>query len=237
MSEQQPQGARGQGTLQRIRLEDLKPDPGQPRQNVKEDEELRQLADSLKHHGQQYPVIVWRDITDMKYAVDDGHRRLAAARLAGLAALDCLVKAPPADLKERRTRQLVANIHRADLPPMDQARAMQELAELYGLNKTELADFLNKDRSTVSRLLALLRLPPEAQKKVADGQTSARAVTRKPGPAFRERHALGKGLTFTVEASRKRVDLDDIMAACDELKELCRAKQKPRKAGPEAEAA
>jgi ParB family chromosome partitioning protein len=231
MDEHGEQDALAHGkTLQWIRLEDLKPDPDQPRQNIIEDEELRQLAQSLKDHGQQQALDVWHDISDGKFPIVDGERRLRAAKLGSIPMLLCCVGPRPRDEKERRTRQLVPNIHRKNLDPLDLARMYRELANSNSWDQGQVAEYLHLSESHVSRMLKLLKLPPQVQKEVSTGQKSATKATRRPGPAFRERFSLASGLTVKVEGPRKRVDLKDIIAACGDVIEECRRRQKRRPA-------
>jgi ParB family chromosome partitioning protein len=222
MGEREESDACAQGTaVQRVRLEDLKPDPHQPRGKVKIDEELRQLAESLRDHGQQVPLDVWRDISDGKLVIKDGHRRYEAAKLAGLSELDCLLKPRPANATQCTTEQLVVNGHRADIPPMEKAEAYLKIANDEGLTGPELAKRLHVHPSTVSRTLKLLRLPPEQREKVAGGEASARKATRRAGPAFCRRFRCSNGLTIIAEADRKRTHMRDIKAACAEVISKC----------------
>jgi ParB/RepB/Spo0J family partition protein len=232
-SDELAQGTAGlaQGTLQWVPLKDLKPDPDNPRQNILEDEELRALGRSIKEHGLQQPLRVYRDITDGKFAILDGERRYRAAQAEGVTRpLPCWVGPPPADAMERLTRQVIANTHRKDLTPMEFAEACRWLADANGWVNKEVAEHLHVHESTVSRALKLLGLPPEARKRVLDGETSARKATRRAGPAFRQRFSPANGLTVKVEATRQRVDLKEIIAACGDVIEECRRRQKKQPA-------
>ncbi|MFJ9026498.1 ParB/RepB/Spo0J family partition protein [Streptomyces sp. NPDC102259] len=118
-----------------------------------------------------------------EYVVIDGNRRLAAAKLAGLPELRIDVNddlaATAADIVESA---LIANIHRVDVPPLDQAKAIQELVKVHG-SQGEVARRLGKTPPWVSQRLALLELTPELQEQVEAGELKvepARRIGRLP---------------------------------------------------------
>ncbi|WP_432189836.1 ParB/RepB/Spo0J family partition protein [Streptomyces sp. Tue6028] len=158
---------------------------------------IDETAESLRAKGQIQPVTVVRRAAfltaypgqedalgaDAEYVVIDGNRRLAAASLADLAELRIDVNddlaATAADIVESA---LIANIHRVDLPPMDQAKAIEGLAQIHG-SQGEVARRLGKTPAWVSQRLALLELTPELQKKVETGTLKvepARRIGRLP---------------------------------------------------------
>ncbi|MEV5149364.1 ParB/RepB/Spo0J family partition protein [Streptomyces sp. NPDC052727] len=120
---------------------------------------------------------------EAEYVVIDGNRRLAAAQLAGLTELRIDVNddlaASAADILEAA---LIANIHRVDVPPMDQAKAIQELVQVHG-TQGQVAKRLGKTPAWVSQRLALLELTPDLQEKVETGELKvepARRIGRLP---------------------------------------------------------
>ncbi|MFD6530951.1 ParB/RepB/Spo0J family partition protein [Streptomyces sp. NPDC060184] len=144
--------------------------------------DLTELAGSLKEHGQKQAITVMnRDAyvkanpsraddleADTTHVVVDGSSRLAAAREAGLAHLSVMVDDNQgSDGDAILESALVANIHRSDLDPLDEARALQRLLALHG-SQVKLAKRLRKSQGWVSQRLALLNLSPELQAAVGE---------------------------------------------------------------------
>ncbi|MFJ3203691.1 ParB/RepB/Spo0J family partition protein [Streptomyces sp. NPDC086989] len=165
--------------------------------NLREDlTELDELAQSLLSRGQLQPLAVATRMAFMEahpgqtdglgrapYVVIDGNRRLAAAQLAGLKTMHIHVNdalsASAADILESA---LIANVHRVDVAPMDQARALQELVDVHG-SQAQVAKRLGKTAAWVSQRLTLLNLTPALQEKVDTGELKvepARRIGRLP---------------------------------------------------------
>ncbi|WP_327135979.1 ParB/RepB/Spo0J family partition protein (plasmid) [Streptomyces sp. NBC_01343] len=165
--------------------------------NLREDlTELDELAQSLISRGQLQPLAVATRMAFMEahpgqtdglgrapYVVIDGNRRLAAAQLAGLKTMHIHVNdalsASAADILESA---LIANVHRVDVAPMDQARALQELVDVHG-SQAQVAKRLGKTPAWVSQRLTLLNLTPALQEKVDTGELKvepARRIGRLP---------------------------------------------------------
>ncbi|MDJ0386136.1 ParB/RepB/Spo0J family partition protein [Streptomyces sp. G-G2] len=165
--------------------------------NLREDlTELDELAQSLISRGQLQPLAVATRMAFMEahpgqtdglgrapYVVIDGNRRLAAAQLAGLKTMQIHVNdslsTSAADILESA---LIANVHRVDVAPMDQARALQELVEVHG-SQAQVAKRLGKTPAWVSQRLTLLNLTPGLQEKVETGELKvepARRIGRLP---------------------------------------------------------
>ncbi|MFJ1867595.1 ParB/RepB/Spo0J family partition protein [Streptomyces sp. NPDC088097] len=168
--------------------------------NLREDlTELDELAQSLVSRGQLQPLAVATRMAFMEahpgrtdglgrapYVVIDGNRRLAAAHLAGLKTIQIHVNdalsASAADILESA---LIANVHRVDVAPMDQARALQELVDVHG-SQAQVAKRLGKTPAWVSQRLTLLNLTPTLQGKVETGELKvepARRIGRLPQEA------------------------------------------------------
>lgn len=142
---------------------------------------LRRLADSLLADGQLQPAIVFEEVG--RYVVIAGERRLRAARLAGLPALDCVVFPHRPKPSDAARLQLLENVLRQDLDPIEKANGFRLMMELDGLQASQLAERLHLAKSTVSRALALLDLPPDLQEQIRDGKLMpavAREVARLP---------------------------------------------------------
>ncbi|MCX5199808.1 ParB/RepB/Spo0J family partition protein [Streptomyces sp. NBC_00249] len=165
--------------------------------NLREDlTEIEELAASLTARGQLQPLAVATRMAFMEahpgttdglgrapYVVIDGNRRLAAAHLAGLKTIQIHVNdalsASAADILESA---LIANVHRVDVAPMDQARALQELVDVHG-SQAQVAKRLGKTAAWVSQRLTLLNLTPTLQEKVETGELKvepARRIGRLP---------------------------------------------------------
>jgi ParB family chromosome partitioning protein len=157
----------------------ISPNPENPRTTLGD---LSELTSSLKEHGQKQAITVMnRDAyikanparasdleADTTHVVVDGSSRLAAAREAGLTHLNVMVDDEQGDDGDAILESaLVANIHRNDLDPLDEARALQRLLAIHS-SQVKLAKRLHKSQGWVSQRLALLNLSPELQAVVGE---------------------------------------------------------------------
>jgi ParB family chromosome partitioning protein len=167
-------GAPGRAVLS-LSLDLLRANPDQPRKYFDE-EELRELADSIREHGIISPIIA-EAAGDGSYIIVAGERRSRAARLAGLTEVPVILR----DYSDEKRMEvsLIENVQRADLNPIEEAGAYKKLMELTGLSQDEAAAKVGKNRSTVANALRLLKLPPEIRKSLETGTISpghARAI-------------------------------------------------------------
>jgi ParB family transcriptional regulator, chromosome partitioning protein len=183
----------------------IRPHPGQPRRSMDE-AELRALADSIAEQGMIQPIVV-RPLPHEAdaYEIVAGERRWRAARLAGLETIPALVR--PLDDAAMAEVALVENIQRADLPPLDEAFAYQQLIDAHGRTQDDIARRLGKNRSHVAHMLRLLRLPEEVQAMIRDGGISvghARVLVNAADPVALARRVVAEGLTVrqTEEAAK-----------------------------------
>ncbi|MFJ2170347.1 ParB/RepB/Spo0J family partition protein [Streptomyces griseofuscus] len=203
-----------------VPLAELAHNPFNPRDEYTDIEET---AESLRARGQIQPVTVARRAAFLRahpdqvelvgaaeYVVIDGNRRLKAAAVAGLAELRIDVNddlaATAADILESA---LIANVHRVDVPPLDQAKAIQQLVDVHG-SQGKVAKRLGKTPAWVSQRLALLELTPDLQSAVESGELKvepARRIGRLPkeqqAPAAQEAMATSK--TPRQRASRRQL--------------------------------
>ncbi|ADG99492.1 parB-like partition protein [Segniliparus rotundus DSM 44985] len=156
-------------SYQEIDVEQIEPNPQQPRQ-VFDEEALTELTHSIREFGLLQPVVV-RPTSLGRYQLVVGERRLRATKAAGLAKIPAIVKHTADDDLLRDA--LLENIHRAQLNPLEEAAAYQQLLEDFGATHEQLAERLGRSRSLVSNTLRLLRLPVGVQRKVAAGVLSA----------------------------------------------------------------
>lgn len=160
----------------------LKPNPHQPRQTFNE-EQLKELSDSIAEHGIVQPIVI-EDAGDGSFYIIAGERRTRAAKLAGL-------KKVPVQLRKFNDEKklevaLIENIQRADLNPIEEAQAYYNLMKIGGLNQDEVAKKVGKGRPTVANALRLLKLPEDMQNSLIVGQISsghARALLSVVNPA------------------------------------------------------
>ena len=155
--------------LTTLRVDVVTPNPRQPRQVFDEDE-LRELAASLSEVGVLQPVVV-RDRRDGTFELIMGERRLRAARIAGLDTVPAIVRAT--DDSDLLRDALLENIHRAQLNPLEEAAAYQQLLEDFGCTQEELSGRIKRSRPQISNTIRLLRLPAPVQRRVAAGVLSA----------------------------------------------------------------
>ncbi len=172
---QEEESAAGPGAVLQVVPEAIRPNPLQPRSRF-DPEELAALADSIARNGIIQPIVV-REAGAGAYELVAGERRLRAAKRLGLSTVPvvCL------DVSGDRLLEvaLVENLQRADLDPIEEARAYRELMRRQGLTQEQLAARVSKARSTVANALRLLELPEEVQAAVAQGAIAsghARAV-------------------------------------------------------------
>ncbi len=160
--------------LRRVSIDAIVPNPRQPR-SVFDPEALQELANSIREMGLIQPLIVQQlpseDPTQPpRYQLITGERRWRAARLAGLQHVEVIVKeATPQEMLELA---LVENIQRADLNPLEEAGAYQQLMDEFGLTQEQVADRVGRSRASVANTLRLLRLPEEIKRALTEGQIS-----------------------------------------------------------------
>lgn len=130
---------------------------------------LDELTTSIAATGVVQPILV-RPIADGRYQLIAGERRLMASRKAGKATIPAVVR--PASDEQAMEMTIVENLQRADLNPMEQARAFDRLGREFQMTQEQMAKRTGKDRASVANFLRLLRLPTEIQGKVEAGQLS-----------------------------------------------------------------
>src|SRR4051794_31287101 len=158
-----------------IKLEQIVADPNQPRKEF-DPVELADLAESLKARGQLQPIRVRWDEGAGRWVVIAGERRLRAAQLAGLPTLVCIEAPKPQSEDEILEDQLVENCLRADLKPVEQARAFRTLMDRRGWSYRQLGAALNLSSAHITRSMALLTLPGDLQDQVDSGAIPASAA-------------------------------------------------------------
>lgn len=151
-----------------IEVKSVRANPFQPRQEFDENE-IRQLAESIKRQGLLQPVVV-RPAGPGFYELVAGERRWRASRLAGLEKIPAVVR--DVDDKKMLELALVENLQRRDLNPMEKARAFRQLMQQHNWTQEALADAVAMSRPAVANFMRLLELPPEIQEAVSRSSLS-----------------------------------------------------------------
>ncbi len=142
------------------------PDRSQPRKNFPE-EQLKELAQSIRVHGILQPIIVSKDQDDQEYTIIAGERRWRAAHMAELEHVPVLIR--EVDDQNRFVQSVIENIQREDLDPVDEAKAYMRLIEEFGLTQVKLSEILGKSRSSIANAVRILQLSEYVQDLLSEG--------------------------------------------------------------------
>lgn len=159
--------AEASGTLRELPVGSVLPNPFQPRTHMNE-AELAELVASIEASGLLQPVVVRP--RNGRYELIAGERRWKAVQRLGWAKIPAIVK----DVDDRTllTLALIENLQRDDLTAIDEAAGYQRLGSEFQLAQAEIARLVGRDRSTVTNLLRLLKLPEEVKQLIQDGKLS-----------------------------------------------------------------
>ena len=152
-----------------IEIESIQPNPRQPRKEFDQDE-LQNLADSIKHHGILQPLIASPDETGTGYLLIAGERRLQAAQIAGLRKVPVIVRHVAE--QGRLELALVENLQRTDLNPLEAANGYRQLMDDFNLSHEEIAARVGKSRTAVTNTLRLLKLSAAVKEALLQGEIS-----------------------------------------------------------------
>jgi ParB family transcriptional regulator, chromosome partitioning protein len=195
------------GSVFKVPLELIEINPFQPRTEFDEGA-LKELSDSIVNHGLIQPITL-RQLSSNSYQLISGERRLRASKLAGLTDIPAYIRV--ANDQEMLEMALVENIQRENLNAIEIALSLQRLVDECSLTHELLSDRVNKNRSTVTNYLRLLKLPPDIQSGIKNKQISmghARALAGIGDPAFQlsiYKEIVAKGLSVReVESLIKR---------------------------------
>ncbi|AQY23059.1 ParB/RepB/Spo0J family partition protein [Riemerella anatipestifer] len=156
------------GSIVEINIEDIYPNPNQPRTYFDEDA-LNQLAQSIKNLGVIQPITLRKD--GAKFEIISGERRYRASQIAGLKTIPAYIRL--VNDQELLEMALVENIQREDLDAIEIALTYQRLLEEIGMTQENLSQRIGKERSTITNYIRLLRLSPEVQGAIRTGTISA----------------------------------------------------------------
>lgn len=143
---------------QTLKLNLIEPNSEQPRKNFDE-ESLQELADSIKQYGILQPLIVQKK--GSHYEIIAGERRWRAAKLAGITDVPVLIR--EYDKQQTMEIALIENVQRADLNPIEEAKAYQMLIQEFGLRQEDVAERVAKNRATITNSMRLLKLDERVQ--------------------------------------------------------------------------
>lgn len=154
--------------IQHLRVDAIVPNRYQPRQNFSA-QELAELTDSLKQSGLLQPILVRRK-GDGIYELISGERRWRAAKEAGLETIQAVIR--NCGDEESVVLALVENLQRADLNPMEMARAYHRMMNEFGLTQDIIARRVGCERSSIANVVRLMQLPLEIQQLIESNQLS-----------------------------------------------------------------
>ena len=228
--------AAAENEIVQLKINEIEPNKNQPRKDFDE-EKLRQLAESIKHHGVVQPVIVKK--SGDAYNIVAGERRWRAARIAGLDTIPAIV----GDYDDRQVMEiaLIENLQREDLNPIEESEAYEKLINEFKLTQEDLAGIIGKSRPYIANALRLNKLEDEIKDFVRNNLLSgghARALLAlenkndrlklaneiiKKGLSVRETEFLVKNYTLMegkARRTRKQKKSEEIVYLEDKLKKI-----------------
>lgn len=176
-----------------VPIEQVKPNPDQPRRTFTEDE-LKDLAQSIREKGIIQPLIVRRK--GDSYEIVAGERRWRAAQIAKLHELPVILR--DYDDTEVLEVAIIENIQRTDLNPVEEAAGYRQLMDKFGHTQEKLSEVLGKSRSYIANLIRLLNLPEDVQDMLKAGKLSAghaRALITADNPSVLAARVVAEGLS------------------------------------------
>ena len=165
---QAPAPAAEGGRPLEINIDQIDPNPFQTRSRVNE-EQLAELAASITSNGVVQPILV-RPLANGRFQLIAGERRWRASRTAGKTTIPAILRQVSDEQAMEIT--IVENLQRADLNPMEQARAFERLSREFHMTQEQMAHRTGKDRASVANFLRLLKLPTSVQDRVESGELS-----------------------------------------------------------------
>jgi ParB family chromosome partitioning protein len=179
----------------KVPVEFISPNPKNPRRNFGE-EELADLANSIREHGIVQPIVVRSAPVPGRYEIIAGERRWRAAQRAGLTDVPVIVR----EVNDRTALELaiIENVQRTDLNPLEEAQGYQQLIDEHSYTQADLGQVIGKSRSHVANTLRLLKLPQVIRDMLVGGQLSAghaRTLVSANDPAGLAKRIITEGLS------------------------------------------
>lgn len=189
--------------VSKIPLNLIDPNPFQPRR-VFNEEEITELAETIKKHGLIQPITVRK--YNGRYQIVSGERRTRAAKVAGLTEINAYVHELLSD-KNMSEWALIENIQRVDLNPIELAESYQSLLEIYGYTHEDLSETLGKSRSAITNVLRLLKLPEQVKIWVEEGKLSNSAARSLLSPEITDPESVARDI---IEKGMNVRDIENI---------------------------
>ena len=209
--------SRGGIPYREIPVSAIEADPHQPRRSFDE-EKLQELAESIKLYGVLSPILVRAGALPGRYTIISGERRYRASQLAGLAAIPAIVSQGEGEDSRTLAIQLVENLQRDDLSPLERAQAIGALRDAHNLSIREIGEKLSISKSAVQRSLEILSLPDDLLNALREGASESKVllVAKIEDPSIRAsylkdidvltRAQIGRG----VEAKRSSPSVESV---------------------------
>jgi ParB family chromosome partitioning protein len=178
--------SRGGIPYREIPVSAIEADPHQPRRSFDE-EKLQELAESIKLYGVLSPILVRAGALPGRYTIISGERRYRASQLAGVAAIPAIVSQGEGEDSRTLAIQLVENLQRDDLSPLERAQAIGALRDAHNLSIREIGEKLSISKSAVQRSLEILSLPDDLLNALREGASESKVllVAKIEDPAIR----------------------------------------------------
>ena len=202
--------ARSGSPFRYLSVVDIDVDPDQPRR-VFSDESLAELANSIKEYGVLSPVLV-QVTPGGTYRLIAGERRLRASRALGLSTIPAIIDSEVGDDATVLGKQLVENIQRENLAPMERALAIGHLREKFSLSIRDISKKLGISKSVVQRSLDVLSLPDDLQAALIAGASESKVLLLAQLEDKAERKKIIPQL-----ADITRSQLEDIISGASQL--------------------
>lgn len=164
----QTSGIEETGKELKVKIALIEPNHEQPRKDFNE-EQLMELADSMKNYGVLQPLLVQKkgDI----FEIIAGERRWRAAKIAGLKEIPVVIR--EYSKQQKMEIALIENVQRADLNPIEEAMAYQQLMQEFHMKQEEIAARVSKNRTTITNSMRLLKLDKQVQKMLVDNKLTS----------------------------------------------------------------
>ena len=167
--------SRGGVPYREIPLSAIEADPNQPRRSF-DPEKLQELSDSIKLYGIISPILVRAGKLPGRYTIVSGERRYRAATLAGLGSIPAIVSQNEQEEGRTLAVQLVENLQRDDLSPLERAQAIGALRDAHNLSIRDIAEKLSISKSAVQRSLEILQLPDDLLNALREGAAESKVL-------------------------------------------------------------
>jgi ParB family chromosome partitioning protein len=185
--------------LSHVSIDVIRPNPFQPRLTMKQ-EQLEELAASIRTHGVMQPLVVSPVDGDGMYTLIAGERRWRASMLAGLEVVPIVeMDATPQSMLELA---IIENVVRADLSPLEEAHAYRRLIEDFHLTQGDVAERVGKSRVAITNTLRLLNAPEQVQQALVDGE-----ITEGHARALLGATALADQLAILAQVQTKNLNV------------------------------